>query len=123
MNNLRFARIRLVEFKIIVRFKTNIIVVCHIVVHALYHVVARRTKRKQLTAVVLCVIERAHGGQFCGNLVAGGGINRPATLPVFYFFHFHAKRRGGCPRIFVEILCLRSERATGIITYLHFGFL
>ena len=60
-------------------------VILHRVIRLLDNVVASRTKRQKLSAVMLCIIERTHRRQLGCDFVRTHRIYATATLPFFYF--------------------------------------
>ena len=78
-----------------------------------------RAERNQILALFLCVVKRADGGQFRGNLITSQRIDTAAALPLADLFQFksqHLCRSSGIP---IQVLSLVLQGAAGIITVFH----
>ena len=119
MHHPRFAVIRRFEAEIRIRRARKIPVRFNVLVRPLDYVMAGGTKRKQFAAVFFRVFQRADGRKPRSDFPLCRGVHRAAALPVFYFRHRYAQQFRGFASRNIQLLCLRFQRATGIITNFH----
>ena len=119
MDDARLALVGLLQLHVVVGMLGELLVVRHGVVGLLEHVVAGGAEGDKVLSLLLCAVERAHGGQLACDFILAHGEGAAAALPLAQLLQVNAQLFRGKAGVAIQVLRLVLQRAAGIVTKVH----